>query len=303
MWPYKDEQAAITDVLRLSRAMTYKAVMADLPCGGGKAIILGDPHKEKSPSLLRALGKRVQLMNGRFITGEDLGISAEDVDLMGETTSYVAGAASGAADLALSTVMGLTKSMTMIVSYRLGKSSLEGVKIAIQGLGHVGYLLCKHLAQEGAKLIVTDIKPDLVQRAVHDFKVQGVLPEDIYGAEVDIFSPCAVGAILNDKTIPQLKCSIIAGSANNQLENVRHGKSLMDQHILYAPDYVVNAGGLIDVSAELSFYDSEKVRLKIEEIPHTLMAIFKKAEALHIPTNEAADKIAEEKLNQSKTTY
>ncbi|MBI2708031.1 MAG: Glu/Leu/Phe/Val dehydrogenase [Proteobacteria bacterium] len=298
MWPYADEQQAITDALRLSRGMTYKAAMANLPFGGGKAIIIGDSHKDKSPALLRALGKSIEDLHGRYITAEDVGTSVEDMDSIGETTSYVAGRSTGSGNPAPFTAIGLYKSIQAAVEYRLKKSSLKGLKIAVQGLGNVGYPLCKLLREEGADLIVTDIDPTLVKRVVKEFNAHAVPPDAIYGVDADVFSPCALGAILNDHTIPQLRCTIIAGSANNQLDSSRHGQILADKKILYAPDYIINAGGLINVSYEGPFYSVERVKQHIETIPKTLLQVFQIAESRHISTNEAADLIAEERFRE-----
>jgi len=300
IWPYADEQQAITDVLRLSRGMTYKAAMANLPFGGGKAIIIGDSHKDKSPALLRALGKSIELLDGRYLTGEDVGTSVEDMDSIAETTSYVVGRSTGSGNPAPFTAMGLYESIQTAVAYRLKKSSLKGLKIAVQGLGNVGYHLCTLLREGGADLIVTDIDPKLVKRAVKEFKAHAIAPDAIYGVDADVFSPCALGAILNDHTIPQLKCTIIVGSANNQLDAHIHGKILADKKILYAPDYVVNAGGLINVSYEGPLYSIERVKRHIEKIPETLLNVFQIAETRHISTNEAADLIAEERFREDR---
>lgn len=296
MWPYVDEQHAITDALRLSRGMTYKAAMANLPFGGGKAVIIGDAHKDKSPALLRAFGRCVEQLNGRYITAEDVGTSVEDMAYINETTSHVVGLPRGAGDPSPFTAIGVYESVRAAVSHRLKKESLEGVKVAIQGLGHVGYHLCKLLKEAGAHLVVTDIDTDLVDRVVKEFSAQAVSPENIYGVDVDVFSPCALGAIINDETISQFKCKVIAGSANNQLETHAHGEILAKMKILYAPDYVVNAGGLIDVSYEGPSYAAQVVREHVRTIHDTLLEVFHKAEKLHLSTSEAADLIAEERL-------
>jgi len=296
MWPYADEQFAITDALRLSRGMTYKAAMANLPFGGGKAVIIGDSHRDKSPALLRAFGKCVEQLNGRYITAEDVGTSVEDMAFIREETSHVVGLPGGCGDPSPFTAFGVFESIRSAVLYRLGKSSLLGVKIAVQGLGHVGYSLCKLLAEAGADLIVTDIEVDLVQQAVSEFKATPVAPESIYGVEADVFAPCALGAIINDQTIAQLQCKVVAGSANNQLESHAHGELLAKMKILYAPDYVVNAGGLIDVYYEGPAYNPDIVKVHVEGIHDTLLDVFHKAEELNISTSEAADLIAEERF-------
>ena len=296
IWPYPDEQDAIMDVLRLSRGMTYKAAMANLPFGGGKAVIIADSRTQKTPALLRAFGRCVEKLGGRYITAEDVGTSVEDMVLIKEATAHVVGLPGGSGDPSPFTAIGVYEGICSAVLHRLGKETLKGVKVAVQGLGHVGYHLCKLLSEAGAQLIVTDIATDLVDTAVKDFHAQFVPPESIYGAQVDVFSPCALGAIINDRTLPQLKCSVIAGSANNQLESRAHGRLVAEKKILYAPDYVINAGGLIDVSYEGPNYDLEVVRAHVRGIHETLLDVFQKAQELQICTNEAAERIAQERF-------
>jgi leucine dehydrogenase len=298
MWPYTDEQHAVTDVLRLSRGMTYKAAMANLPFGGGKAVIIGDSHRDKSPALFKAFGQCVEQLNGRYISAEDVGTSVEDMVFIREATSHVVGLPGGSGDPSPFTALGVYESIRSAVLYRLGKSSLKGVKVAVQGLGHVGYHLCRLLVEAGADLFVTDIEPELVQKAVDEFKAEPVSPEEIYGLEVDVFAPCALGAVINDRTIVQLKCKVVAGSANNQLESHAHGELLAKMKILYAPDYVVNAGGLIDVYYEGPAYNPDIVKVHVAGIHDTLLDVFHKAEELYISTSEAADLIAEERFRR-----
>ncbi|MBS0271279.1 MAG: Glu/Leu/Phe/Val dehydrogenase [Proteobacteria bacterium] len=301
MWPYADEQQAITDVLRLSRAMTYKAAMANLPLGGGKMVIIGDSHHDKTPELFRAIGRCVDQFNGRYIVGEDVGTSVEDMVAIRETTTHVVGLPGGSGDPSPFTAIGVYESIRSAVAYRLGKSSLKGLKVAVQGLGHVGYHLCKLLVEDGAALIVTDLDPMLVEKVVEEFKAMAVAPQDIYGGDVDIFAPCALGAIINDETIPQLKCKIIVGSANNQLESHAHGEILAKMKILYAPDYVVNAGGLIDVYYDGPAYNAEIVKIHVQGIHDTLLDVFKRAEERKVSTSEAADLIAEERFDKKSS--
>jgi leucine dehydrogenase len=300
MWPYVDEQHAITDVLRLSRAMTYKAAMANLPFGGGKAVIIGDPRKDKSRELFRAFGKFVEQLNGRYITAEDVGTSVEDMVYIHETTPYVVGLPGGSGDPSPFTALGVFESIKAAVLHRLKKDSIQGLRVAVQGLGHVGYDLCKLLAEAGVELTVTDIDPERIALAVKKLGAHAVAPEDIYSADVDVFAPCALGAVINDLTIPQFKCRVIAGSANNQLENPAHGEILAKMKILYAPDYVVNAGGLIDVSYEGPSYNEEVVIAHEHKIKDTLLEVFKVAEKQHISTSDAADLIAESRLKASE---
>lgn len=300
MWPYADEQQAVTDVLRLSLGMTYKSAMANLSFGGGKAVIIGDPRYHKSQALFRAFGHFVESFNGRYITAEDVGTSVEDMVYIRETTSHVVGLPGLSGDPSPFTSLGVLEAMRAAVLYRLGKSTLRGISVAVQGLGHVGYNLCKNLYEEGAHLIVSDIDPERIERVVKEFKATAVSPENIFNVEVEIFSPCAMGAVINEQTLLQLKCLMIVGSANNQLASPAHGEILSKMKILYAPDYVVNAGGLINVSMEGSGYDPEIVGAHVKGIYGTLLEVFHKAEELHISTSQAADLIAEERFNQKK---
>ncbi len=297
MWQYKTEQDAVNDVLRLSKGMTYKAAMAKLPLGGGKAVIVGDPHHEKSPELFCAFGKCVERVNGRYIATEDVQTSVEDMVYVRESTLHVVGLPGSGGDPSPYTAVGVFSSIQEGIYYQQRKESLKGVHVAVQGLGHVGYQLCKLLAEAGALLTVTDIDPMLVDRVMEEFKAKAVLPDEIYQVDADVFAPCALGAVINDHTIPQFKCSIITGSANNQLASDEHGKILKKMNILYAPDYVVNAGGLIDVFYSGVKYQPEKVHAHVDNIRHTLREVFEKAKELDISTSQAADLIAEERFN------
>lgn len=296
IWPYKEEQDAVTDVLRLSRGMTYKSAMANLPFGGGKAVIIADSHKDKTPALLKAFGRCVNHLNGRYITAEDVGTSVEDMATINEVTEHVVGLPGKSGDPSPFTAIGVYESIRAAVIYRLQKPSLKDVKVAIQGLGHVGYHLAKLLADDGAKLIVTDIDETLVTRVVNELNATAVSPEEIYGVDADVFSPCALGAIINEHTLPQFNFSIVTGSANNQLSSHEDGEILAKMNILYSPDYVVNAGGLIDVSYEKNTYDLETVIKHVRGIHETLLDVFHKAEKLKISTSEAANLIAEERF-------
>lgn len=298
MWPYANEQQAITDVLRLSRGMTYKAAMANLPFGGGKSVIIGDSHRDKSPALFRAFGRCLEQLHGRMITGEDVGTSVEDMSYIHETTSHVVGLPGGSGDPSPFTALGVYESIRAAVAYRLQKSSLKGLKVAIQGLGHVGYHLCKLLAEAEVELIVTDFDLALEEKMEKEFQATIVSPTSIYDVDADIFAPCALGSVINAQTIPQLKCKIIAGSANNQLARPVDGEILAKRNILYAPDYVVNAGGLISVSYEGPSHDTAKVIEHVKGIHDTLITVFRKAEELHTSTSQAADLIAEERLRE-----
>ncbi|MFQ6016568.1 MAG: Glu/Leu/Phe/Val dehydrogenase dimerization domain-containing protein [Kiloniellaceae bacterium] len=297
MWPYATEDEALTDALRLARGMTYKSALADLPYGGGKSVIIGDPHTMKSDDLFRAMGRFVESLGGRYIVAEDVGISVDDVEVMGRETRHVAGTrAGGAGDPSPSTAYGVFMGIRAAVAHKLAKSSLEGIRVAVQGLGHVGYRLCRYLTGDGAKLTVTDIDRAEVERAAQDFDARVVQPDRIYGVEAEVFAPCALGAILNDETIPRLKAKIVAGSANNQLAEPRHGAELTRRGVLYAPDYVINAGGIIHISHEGPSYDKAEAVDHVARIHDTLREIFSRADASGIPTSEAADRLAEERL-------
>ena len=297
MWPYGSEEEALTDVLRLSRGMTYKSALANLPYGGGKSVIIGDPRLDKSPALFRAMGRAVQRLAGRYIVAEDVGISVADVDIMAQETRHVCGTSKGGAgDPSPATAYGVYMGICAAAAHHLGRNTLEGLTIAVQGLGHVGYHLCKHLAKAGAKLVVTDINDAQVQKVVKEFDAACVGPDDIYGVDCDVYAPCALGATINDETLTVLKARIVAGSANNQLLEPRHGGILAQRGILYAPDYVINAGGVIHISHEGRNYDRDKAFAHVGEIHDTLIEIFNLAETLDLPTSEAADRIAEERF-------
>ncbi|MBA3813885.1 MAG: Glu/Leu/Phe/Val dehydrogenase [Alphaproteobacteria bacterium] len=298
MWPYATEEQAITDVLRLSRGMTYKSAIANLSFGGGKAVIIADPRHQKSPDLFHAFARCVEQFNGSYITAEDVGTSVEDMACIKETTAHVVGIPGGSGDPAPFTALGVFEAIRAAVSYRLGRSSLRGIKVAVQGLGNVGYNLCKNLAEGGAQLIVNDIDPERVERVVNEFKATAVSAENLFSVETEIFSPCAMGAVINDQTLLELKCLMIVGSANNQLASHAHGEILSKMKILYAPDYVVNAGGLINVSHEGPNYNAEAVKRHVRGIHGTLLEVFHKAEELHVSTSQAADLIAEERFKK-----
>lgn len=302
MWAYAGEAEAIRDVLRLSRGMTYKNALAELPFGGGKSVILGDPRTAKTPALMRAMGRAVDRMCGRYIVAEDVGTTVADVVEMHRCTRHVAGLPveqGGSGDPSPATAFGVFTGMRAAVQYRLRRNTLDGLRVSVQGLGHVGWHLCQHLAEAGARLIVTDIRRDSVERAAAQFDATPVAPNDIYDVEADVFAPCALGAILNDDTVPRLKVAVVAGAANNQLAESRHGAMLADRGILYAPDYAINAGGVINISYEIrGRYDRAACFQHIARIYDTMMAIFARAEAEGIPTHLAADRLAEERLGQ-----
>src|SRR5690625_4967566 len=260
MWNDNNEEEALEDVLGLARGMTYKNAAAGLNLGGGKAVIIGDPRKEKSEALFRAFGRYVNSLNGRYITAEDVGTTEEDMDYINMETNFVTGTSSGGVgDPSPVTALGIYKGMKAAAKAAYGTDNLENKTIAGQGVGHVAYSLCEHLHKEGAKLIVTDINEEAVNRAVKDFDATAVAPDEIYSVQCDIYSPCALGGTINDDTLQVLKAKVIAGSANNQLLEDRHGDILHEKGIIYAPDYVINSGGVINVVDELVDYNRDRV--------------------------------------------
>lgn len=307
MWPYKSDDEALQDVLRLSRGMTYKSAIANLNLGGGKSVIIGNPRTDKTEALLRAMGRFLEGLGGRYIVAEDAGTHVEDIKIMGQETQYVVGVLDKATgeggmrsgDPSPATAYGVLVGLKAAVKYRLGRDDLKGLKVAIQGVGNVGYRLAKYLKEAGAQVWVADIYDDQVRRAVHELGVTPVSVDQIFGLDVDVFAPCALGSALNDDTLPQLHAKVVAGSANNQLAEERHDKELMTRGILYAPDYVINAGGLIDVSYERFGYDRDKLVKHIEGIYDTLMEIFERARSEQLPTGMVADHIAEERFRKS----
>lgn len=300
MWPYASADEAITDALRLSHGMTYKAAMAGTPCGGGKAVIMGDSHADKSETLFRAFGKALDMLEGRFVTGEDVGVTVADVDAMRlETRHAVGGSEGGGGDPSPMTAYGVHTGIKVAVHHRLRRGGLAGIRIAVQGLGKVGLPLCERLHADGARLIVADIDTAAAECARERFAAEIVGVDDILRADADVFAPCALGQVLNDDTIPTLKAVVVAGSANNQLHENRHGRLLTDYGILYAPDYVINAGGLIAVADELApgGYDHARVSRMTGGIGDSLAQIFARADRDRAPTNQIADRIAQERID------
>ena len=301
MYPYESTENALNDVLRLSRGMTYKAAVAGLNLGGGKAVIIADPKKNKTEILFRAFGRFVQGLGGRYITAEDVGTSVVDMEWVRMETKYVTGisrALGGSGDPSPVTALGTYRGMKACVEKVFGTQSLKGLRIAIQGLGHVGYYLVRHLHDEGAKLIVNDVDAERVKKVINEFGAEFVEADKIYSIDADIFSPCALGAIVNDHTIPQFKFKIIAGAANNQLaDEVKHGQMLLNKNIVYAPDYVINSGGLINVYNELEGYNQEKALSQAKGIYDIVKNILDLAEREKIPTYVASNKIAEERMH------
>ena len=305
MWPYASEEEAVRDVLRLSRGMTYKSAMAELKLGGGKSVIIGNPRTDKTPALLAAFARALEQLNGRYIAAEDSGTSVADMKYMTQFTRHVAGIhdkpsdeGTRSGDPSPATAYGTFIGIQAAVKERLGRDSLEGLRVAVQGVGNVGYDLARQLKEAGAQLWVTDIHREPLVQAGKELGATVVAPEEIFGLDVDVLAPCALGAILNDSTIPQLKAKIVAGAANNQLAEPRHGVELMKRGILYAPDYVINAGGIIDVYHERIGFERAALIKHIEGIRDNLMEVFERARAEERPTGEVADAIAEERFRR-----
>ncbi len=297
MWPYESDDAALTDALRLSRGMTYKSALADLPYGGGKAVIIGDPARDKTQALWRAFGRFVDSLGGRYVTAEDVGTRPDDLEVVRQTTRHVAGIAEGGAgDPSPATAYGVFVGIRAAMRERLEGTDMAGLRVAIQGLGNVGYGLARRLHEAGAELFVTDIDDLAVGRAVRELGATAVVPDQIYDQAVDVFSPCALGAIVNDETLPRLRASVVAGSANNQLAEERHGAALQQRKILYAPDYVINAGGVIWVSHESRNFDGKAASAHVGRIEKTLGEIFACARKEGVTPAEAADRIAESRF-------
>jgi leucine dehydrogenase len=301
MWPYRSDGEALADVLRLARGMTFKAAMANLPYGGGKTVIIGDPRRDKSEALFRALGWAVDSLGGRYYTGEDVGTTPADMDIAGEETPYVLGRSrGGSGDPAPVTARGVRLGIRAAVRYRLGRDDLKGVRVAIQGLGRVGLNLARLLARDGAVLSVADLDQARAAGAARELGAAAVACEDILAVEADVLAPCALGGVIDDAALPRLCCEIVAGAANNQLASPRHGAELHRRGILYAPDYVINAGGLINIAHELlpGGYDRQRALARLEAIPQTLLEVFERATHEGLPTDEVAERIALERIRR-----
>ncbi|MGH7700958.1 MAG: Leu/Phe/Val dehydrogenase [Gemmatimonadales bacterium] len=295
-WKYRSDREALIDVLRLARGMTYKAAVAGLNLGGGKSVIIGDNKAPRREPLFRAHGRHVQSLGGRYITAEDVGTSTADMEYIRAETQHVVGLIGKSGDPSPVTAYGVYRGMKACARVRFGTDSLAGKTVAIQGVGHVGYYLAQLLHREGARLVATDIDPAKVQRVVDEFRARAVGSDEIYGVEADIFAPCALGGILNDQTLGQLTVAVVAGGANNQLAEERHGDLLQERAVLYAPDYVINGGGLINVNAELNGWSAERARHKAGEIYDTILRVFEIAAEEGIPSYRAADRLAEQRI-------
>jgi leucine dehydrogenase len=295
-WNYHDDREALVDALRLARGMTYKAAVAGLNLGGGKSVILGDNRITRREAIFRAHGRHVESLGGRYITAEDVGTSTADMEFIRAETEHVTGLLGKSGDPSPVTAYGVYRGIKACAKVRYGSDDLSGKVVAVQGCGHVGYSLIKLLHEDGARLIVTDIDAQRVKSVVEDFAATAVGTDAIYAQQANIFAPCALGAVINDDTLSQLKVDIVAGAANNQLAEDRHGKELESQGILYAPDYVINGGGLINVNAELHGWSLERARNKAGEIYDSILRVFDIAREERIPSYLAADRLAEERI-------
>ena len=301
MWDYVTEEDALVDALRLAKGMTYKAAIAGLNLGGGKAVIIGDSKTQKTENLFRSFGRFVEGLNGRYITAEDVGTSIKDMEYVRMETGYVTGisqALGGSGDPSPVTAYGVFIGMKAAIKERLNKTEFSGLKISVQGLGSVGMSLCEYLYNAGAELFVTDLDQVVMGQAVDRFSATPVESDAIYDLDVDVYAPCALGATINLDTVDKFKCSIIAGAANNQLIESDFGDKLKKRKILYAPDYAINAGGLINVSNELEGYNRDRAFSQAEGIYETLMEIFQRSSSENISTNEASDRQAEDRINK-----
>jgi leucine dehydrogenase len=299
MWPYATEQEALNDVLRLSRGMTYKAAVSGLNLGGGKAVIIGNPATDKSEALFRAFGRFVNSLNGRYITAEDVGIDVNDMEFVLKETEFVTGVHQvhgGSGDPSPFTAYGTLQGLMAALNVKFGNEDVGKYSYAVQGVGHVGIEFVKLLREQGAKVFVTDINEASVRRAVDEFGCEAVGTDEIYDVDADVYSPTALGGTVNEKTLPRLKCKVICGAANNQLATDEIGDELEKRGMLYAPDYAVNAGGLMNVSIEFDGYNRERAMRMMRGIYYNLGKIFQIAKRDGIPTYKAADRMAEERI-------
>ena len=299
IWPYESEREAVMDALRLSRAMTYKAAAADLPLGGGKAVIIADSHSQKTEALLRSFGRFIDTLGGRYLTTTDVGSTGRDLEYIRQETANVVGlpvSSGGSGDTSTMTGLGIYMGIKACARQVWGSESLAGKKVAVQGFGKVANYLAHHLLKEDARLVVADVYEAATDRA-RDLGIPVVGVEEIYDQDCDIFSPCALGGVINQKTIPRLSCRVIAGGANNQLATDQDGEDLHRRGVLYAPDYIINAGGIINVSAEIGApYNADRAREKTERIYEIMGQVIEISQKEEVPTYKAADRLAESRL-------
>ncbi len=306
MWPYASWDDAIFDVLRLSRGMTFKSAVADTGLGGGKSVILGNPKVDKSEKLFRAMGRFVNTLEGRYITAEDVGTAVEDMVQVRAETKWVTGLPldmGSSGDPSPWTALGVFRGMKACLEEAFGSGDFKGRTVAVQGCGHVGKYLARELAEAGAQLLLADISPERVKQTAEETGGKVVDSVEILGMPCDVLAPCALGAVVNDETLAKFHCKVIAGAANNVLLREEHGQRLKEAGILYAPDYVINAGGIINVSIEVEgAYDPQRSRKKVENIYHAMKRVFEIAKRENIPTNVAANHVAEERLARGRTS-
>lgn len=304
MWQYKSEWEALNDVLRLSRGMTYKSAITGLNLGGGKAVIIGDAKTQKNDALMRKFGEFVNSLSGKYITAEDVGMETRDMDIIREVTPHVTGVSEsigGSGNPSPVTAYGVYMGMKAAAKYKFGTENLDGKKVLVQGVGHVGETLVKHITDEGAQVILNDINEARLEELSKKYGANVVLGNDIFGLDVDIYAPCALGATINDESIAQLKAKVIAGAANNQLANeLKHGTMLKEKGIAYAPDFLINAGGIINVYAEVVGYDKAESLKRTENIYNTTLEIFNLSEKENITTHQAAFNIAQARIDARK---
>lgn len=304
MWSYNNEWEALNDVLRLSRGMTYKSAITGLNLGGGKAVIIGDAKTQKNPEMMRRFGEFVHSLSGNYITAEDVGMETEDMDIVREVTPYVTGISEskgGAGNPSPITAYGVFMGMKASAKFTYGTDVLEGKHVFVQGIGNVGEALVEHLTNEGAKVTITDINEERLNAISAKYGANIFYGDDLFNEDMDIYAPCALGATINDDSISKIKAKIIAGAANNQLANeTKHGELLQERGIVYAPDFLINAGGIINVYAELENYDKQEIIRKTENIYTTTLEILENAKLNHITTNAAAMKIAEARIAKRK---
>lgn len=296
IYPYENEIDALKDVLRLSHGMTYKNALAGIPMGGGKAVIIGHPESVRKKEVFHKLAEFVNKLNGDYYTAADAGSTAQDMDLVHEKTDFVVGTYSESGDPSRATAYGVYKGILACVKFAWGRNNLKDIRIAVQGLGKVGLRLCEHISESGAKIIAADVSEENIKAAQNIPNIEFVDPHDIYSQDVDIFSPCAMGAIINDETIPMLKAKIVAGAANNQLHRSYHSQLLADHNILYAPDYLINSGGAIFVYHCKNKMHPDESILKADKIYDTLLEIFQYAQSHNTIPAKAANHIAEKRL-------
>ncbi|WP_322550091.1 Glu/Leu/Phe/Val dehydrogenase dimerization domain-containing protein [Flavobacterium psychraquaticum] len=304
MWNYTNEWEALNDVLRLSRGMTFKNSLSGLNLGGGKAVIIGDAKTLKTPELMTRFGQFVDSLSGKYITAEDVGMETKDMDIVNKVTKYVAGISvenGGSGNPSPITAYGVFMGMKAAAKYKFGTDNLEGKKVLVQGIGHVGEVLVEHLTKSGAIVTITDINEERVHQIGAKYGAKIFTGDDLYAADVDIYAPCALGATINDETINKFKAKVIAGAANNQLANEAvHGKLLKEKGILYAPDFLINAGGVINVYSEIVHWSKEQVIEKTENIYNTALDIFNLADANNITTHQAAFTMAQKRIDDTK---